>query len=186
MRQLVGLAALLMLAACGSLPKPGAVPAISFGDQPRLQLKTAKLEIEDAAQANIQSQALPTDFLKPVDVALSWARQRIATTGATGVAHFRILESSVVEQTLPATTRIGGYGTSGQERTLVARLRVELVIDGLGEQKRALGEATAERRIRGALPPPELEAENDALMNELARRFDNVMTAQVGAALTGF
>jgi hypothetical protein len=186
MRKLLGLAALFVLAACASLPKPGAQPVISFDGQPRLQLKTEKLDIEDVTPTSNPSQALPANFLKPADVALSWARQRIATTGTTGIAHFRILESSVVENTLPASARIGGYGTSGQERTLVARLRAELVIDGLGGKTRALGEATAERRIRSALPPPELEAENDALLSELARRFDNVMTAQVGAMLTGF
>lgn len=186
MRRLTALVGLFMLAACASLPKLGAVPAISFADQPRLTVNVAKLEVEDATGPNAPSQLLTAASLEPADIAQSWARQRIATTGATGVARLRILESSVVENTLPAPARVGGYGTSGQERTLVARLRAELVIDGPGDQKRALGEVTAERRIRGALAAPELEAHNEALLNELARRFDNVMTAQVGAALAGF
>lgn len=178
--------AVLMLAACAALPKPDATPAISFADAPRLQLNVMKLAIEQAAGVEAPPRAMPTASLLPADVARSWARKRIATTGMQGVARFRILEASVVDTTLPGTGQIGGFETSMQERSLIARLRVELVLEGIGAERRALGEATAERRIRGAPSRAEREAQYDALLSDLARRFDDVMTAQVGAALAGF
>jgi hypothetical protein len=186
MRRLALLLAVLTLAACAALPQPNAAPAITFGDKPRLQLNVAKLEIEEAAGVEMVPQALPTASLAPADVARSWARQRIATAGTQGVARFRILEASVVDTTLPGTGHMGGFETSMQERSLIARLRVDLVLEGIGNERRALGDATAERRVHGTLSPAEREAQYDALLGDLARRFDDVMTAQVGAALAGF
>lgn len=174
-----------LIAGCAALESPRAALAPTvFSDEPRFALSVARLVVEDeSARASPRA---PATGLGPADVAKSWASRRLVVHGGTGSARFRILEASVTETFAPASRQIGGYETSAQERELTARLRVELVIEGDGEPRRARGEVTAERRL-GSLPSrAEIEAERDFLLSELARRFDNVMAAQTQALLAGF
>jgi hypothetical protein len=187
MARLVLLFALPLLAACAALQSPRAgLSPTSFTEEPRFVLAVEKLVIDEESAAAASPRTFRIAGPGPADVAKGWARQRLVAEGERGLARLRILEASVTETAAPASREIGGYETSAEERALMARLRVELVIEGDGERRRTLGEVTAERRLRSIPSPAEIEAERDFLLAELARRFDNVMTAQTQALLAGF
>ncbi len=177
----IGLLSGLAMLAFAANPARAAESRITFADAPPIQLSASQLVVEESAQA---PPGLGGEFSPPPsEIARVWSKTRLVLSGTGGTVRVRILEASLVEEALPTTAGLSGYVTSDNPRMLVMRLVAELV-SADGTSVRA--SASAERRIDQAQSTGAIGPYYDALLTDLARKFDRAMTAQARTLSVGF
>jgi len=190
LRPLPVLAALLstmLLAACADAPPPAAGPrAVSFEAQAPLRLDIASITVEPRYRA--PGRAPNVEHLHPVtpeSVARSWAAARIIATGSRGRAVLTVLDGSVVSEDLPKKGGLTGFFGDQLDTRLTARLKARLVVGRAGieagnfEEWSADVDASATRTILESASLNERDAAYAALIQSLAKNFDDALSAEV-------
>ncbi len=175
------------LSACASdLPKRTSVPQFKFGGEPPMQLKAAKLIIQDVYTSPGTDPNVEHEYqAKPADIVRGWARDRLRLTGSQGTVTVRILEASVIEQKLNVSKGLKGLVSDEEDREFKGRLRVEITYLSPTGNGRVGAEATATRTLTEHMSLNKVETAYYTLLRELANYFDSAMTAEVQSRLEG-
>lgn len=181
------LMAMTLLAACaGDPPAPARQQSVSFEAQAPLRLDIAAVTVEPRYRA--PGRAPHVEHLHgvtPETVARSWAAARLVPTGNRGRAVLTILEGSVISEDLPKKGGLTGFFGDQKDTRLTARLKTRLVVERPGseagnfEEWSADVEASANRTILESASLNERDAAYAALIQSLAKNFDDALTAEI-------
>ena len=134
--RLTGAIMLLFVAACQVSPEGPRYPELRFTDTPPIRLDVAEIEY---AEEYLPPQAEPNvDHYFPVSPAASvrnWSNDRLVAAGSSGRARVTLVDASVIEVALEATTGLTGTFTTDQAERYEARVEVRVeIFDGAGNQ----------------------------------------------------
>jgi len=171
-------------AACAtpSAPPPGDVALVARAP---LKLDVASVRLDE----QYGSPARPPHVehlhrLSPAGVASAWSRSRLVAAGGAGSATLSILDGSVISEQLPKKGGLTGIFGDQQDTKLTARLKVRLTVERPGPAG-AHGRWTADTDVNASRTILESASLNDrdaayaALMQDLATRFDEEMSAEI-------
>ncbi|MEX0837915.1 MAG: hypothetical protein WD034_00165 [Parvibaculum sp.] len=174
----------LFLAACATPPAPPPGD-VAFVVRAPLNLDVAAIVLDE----QYGSPARPPHVehlhrLSPAGVASAWSRSRLVAAGGAGAAIFSILDGSVVSEALEKKGGLTGLFGDQQDTKLTARLKVRMAVERPGPAG-AHGSWTAEAEVNATRTILESASLNDrdaayaALMQDLATRFDEEMSAEI-------
>jgi hypothetical protein len=178
----------LLLAACATPPAapPGAV---AFVARAPLNLDVAAIALDEQYGSPARSPHVEhLHRLSPAGVASAWSRSRLVAAGGAGAATFSILDGSVVSEALEKKGGLTGLFGDQQDTKLTARLKVRLAVERPGPAG-AHGIWTAEAEVNATRTILESASLNDrdaayaALMQDLATRFDEEMSAEINRSM---
>ena len=184
---LIALMAGSMLSACANQP-PVTAPQFHFTNAAPFMVQGQSVTVENAyvppkALSSVENAYMTT----PADIARAWARDRLRSKGDAGRVVVRILDASVVEEGLPTQHGFVGYLAGEQNRQFTARLKVDVFFYGDPAKEKSPGrvsaEASASRPIAGNASGHDAEVDYYALLESLARSFDDALSTQMSAYL---
>lgn len=179
---------LLFAAACATppAPPPGDVALVARAP---IQLDVASVVLDE----QYGSPARPPHVehlhrLSPAGVASTWARSRLVASGSRGTATLSILNGSVISEELPKKGGLTGLFGDQQDTKLTGRLKARLTVerpgaDGGSGRWTADVEVHASRTILESASLNDRDAAYAALMQDLATRFDEEMSAEVNRSM---
>ena len=177
--------ALLFAAAACATP-----PALPPGDIALVARLPLHLDIASIGfDAQYESPARPPNIehlhrQSPAGIVRNWSRARLMAVGAAGTATLALLEGSVVSEELPKKGGLTGLFGDQPDTRLTARLKVRLTVErpgpgGAHGSWTADAEVNASRTILQSASLNDRDAAYAALMQDLATRFDEKMSAEI-------
>ncbi len=180
-----------ILAACAGNPPPPAQPAaVSFEARPAIRLDIASVTsdarfISSGRAPNVEHLHAVT----PSSIARGWARARLVAVGSRGTAVLTVLDGAVITEPLEKKGGLTGVFGDQLDTRLKARLKARLTVERPGPNPGDTGtwtaevDANAERTILESASLNERDAAYAALMEALAARFDDALTAEIGRSM---
>jgi hypothetical protein len=179
----------IVLTGCNVAPVRNQFPELSFKHLPPIQLEVRDLEVDTAYRPPLELPNVEHEFpVPPAETAAQWARDRLESVGAIGIARYIVREASVLETELETGGGVKGLFTTDQGRRYDAQVAAELEI--IGEDGRVDGAVSA--RARRSITVPEDITLNDLervwfnLTERLMKDFNAAMERQIKAVLGRF
>ncbi|PKQ09069.1 MAG: hypothetical protein CVT73_04590, partial [Alphaproteobacteria bacterium HGW-Alphaproteobacteria-12] len=125
----------------------------------------------------------------PSSIARGWARARLVAVGSRGTAVLTVLDGAVITEPLEKKGGLTGVFGDQLDTRLKARLKARLTVERPGPNPGDTGtwtaevDANAERTILESASLNERDAAYAALMEALAARFDDALTAEIGRSM---
>ena len=186
----LGMVAAAALSACETAPTEPAFPELSYSHLPAMRLDVRTVEIVPEYQPPATPPHVEHLFaVKPIDAVRRWAGERLAASGAAGVARVVIKRASVVEVPLKRTTGVRGWLTTDQTERYDGVIEVAIDIhDGNG---RTRGEVSS-RVQRSRTVPEDISLHDretmwfqltEAMMNDLNAALETQIRSHLRAML---
>ena len=179
-----GLLLVLLLAACATPPAtpPGDIALVARAP---LQLDVASIRLDE--QYGSPARAPNVEHLhrfSPAGIAAAWSRSRLVAAGAAGTATLSVLDGSVISEELEKKGGLTGLFGDQQDTKLAARLKARLTVERPGRAGEhgswsADVDVNVSRTILESASLNDRDAAYAALMQDLATRFDEEMTAEI-------
>ena len=174
-KTLIGLLAVLALAACTSTVEIQKFPDITFAHAPKIGLNVAAIEV-------VRQYAEPVDAPQaPAAVLERWAHDRLVAKGTEGVARVVITDGAVTSTHLKVDKGIKGAFKTEQSERLTAKAAATLeILDARGFKR---GSASASESGTQTIPEDASLNDRDQALFDLVDRVTRGFDARMDGAI---